>query len=35
MNKENQIIDLINWLDKSGIQDDNGGVYSWWDSKKK
>lgn len=34
MNKENQIIDLINWLDKSGIQDDNGGVYSWWDSKK-
>jgi hypothetical protein len=34
MNKENQIINLINWLDKSGIQDKNGGVYSWWDLKK-
>jgi|TARA_B110000858_G_scaffold135565_1_gene154145 rhamnogalacturonyl hydrolase YesR len=34
MNKENKIKNLINWLDKSGIQDENGGVYSWWDSKK-
>ena len=34
MNKKKQIQNLINWIDKSGIQDKNGGVYSWWDLKK-
>jgi len=34
MNKKKQVQNLINWIDKSGIQDKNGGVYSWWDSKK-
>ena len=34
MNKKKQVENLINWIDKSGIQDKNGGVYSWWDLKK-
>ena len=35
MKNEVSIKDLINWIDNSGIQDENGGVYSWWDVKKK
>ena len=34
MKNENSIKELINWIDNSGIQDKNGGVYSWWDVKK-
>ena len=35
MKNEVSIKDLINWIDNSGIQDENGGVYSWWDVKKQ
>ena len=34
MKNEVSIKDLISWIDNSGIQDQNGGVYSWWDVKK-
>ncbi len=35
MDKTQQIKNLVNWLDNSGIQNIEGGVYSWWDTEKK